>query len=247
MTLDTDKVQAFPIYIQRNFYPPEVQIVDMPDILGEGDEGFIRIHVLDENATEENPPVLVFHPWNTSETQPPKDLNQLLTPIERRKLEGENYIWEFTYLITTEVFSTDRDQEHYALSLSAHSAYSGSSPPQKVSLFVSNRVLTPYIVGPTNITASPGESLSVYVYISGVAHSSRLSTQMLHLENIPGTVEMFNAVDGASLITSVHWNIPEDIETSQTYEIPLQITNTGTQNGQNVEESVLHTLSITLH
>ena len=239
--------QAFDVFIRRNFDSPEVHLVDMPSFLNEGDEGVMKVHVLDENATEEQPPVLIFNPYPHQRGNVPRDLNQLLSFVQKKKMENEEHIWEFEYRIRTKTIEdSGPDQVLYALNLSAYSSYSGLSEQQTVRLAVGQRVLAPTVVGPQVITAPVGQPLSIVLYILDSAGEGRFSSQVLNLEDIPGNVELYDEIEGADMTSTLIWHVPDDIDTSQTYEIKLEVANQGTQNSQGLENSVLHIIAIDL-
>lgn len=253
-----EKPATFDVFIKRGFYPPVLDVVDMPTTLQEGDEGLLVIHVWDENATEEDPPRLILnslHPssqielsqieLSQTDLQSVKDLRTLLRPVSTEKIDQHR--WEFSYLIASQTSNLRGvGAIVYGANISGHSSLSGSSDPQKVQLTVSNRVLQPSVVGPTIMTAIPGQTLSVFVNAFDITESGDLSGQIANLDDLPGHIQVFKEIQSGQISFAIIWQLPLGLEEVQSYQLLLEITNTGIQNDQTVQETVIHPINVNL-
>ena len=243
-----ERIDTFTLFVTNKSQLPVLQVVDMFREIQEDNEGIMRVHVFDPQATEINPPVLILDEVEFSEDaqmreeEKPRDLNQLLHFMQREKID-EN-IWEFQYRLTSNVLDPGADSKAYALEMFAASV-SGISDTHQITLNVFNRVLIPTVIGPSSVKLYAGKTSSVFIQVLDPLASGNLSSKLLTAkEDLPGEVVFDYDTTTEGILVSLSLSIPENVDVSQKYTAAIEISNEGIENFQKVLESVVHTVSI---
>ena len=242
-----ERPDVFKLFVTNKSKVPVLQIVDMFREIQEGDEGVMRVHIFDPQATDMNPPVLILDKIELSEDaqideRQPRDLNQLLHFMQGERID-EN-IWELEYRLIPDILEAGLDNVPYTLNMFAISV-SGVSDTHQVTLTVFNRVLIPKVVGPASLQVRAGQTYSVFIQVSDHLDSGELSSRLLTAaEDMPGDVEFDYNTTSDGMRISLYFSIPEDVDASQEYEASIEILNEGLENSRRVLESVVHNVSI---
>ena len=241
-----ERTDTFTLFVTNKSQLPVLQIADMSTEIKEDDEGIMTVHVFDPQATTTHPPVVILDEVKSHDNslgeERPRDLNQLLHFIERKKID--TYIWEFKYRLTPSVLDAGLDRVTYALEMFA-SSVSGASDVHQVTATVFNRVLIPQVLVPSEVTLYAGRTSSIVIQVLDPLFSGELSSRLLTAEeDLPGAV-MFNyETTPEGILISLSLLVPEDIDTSQKYIASIEILNKGVENSQAVLESVVHDISM---